>query len=169
MYFSHWLQEWAFRGSTAIDGLLPVNPSAHLIMGLQWVQKNDCFREQTAGYRSSHGSGCVGRHSLLRARLVWFEPLENAASRLCSRTSLTQRSDLVNPPLFLMAAMVVLAEEAVGSERSVAPQGFFFCCADGKPSPWANLLALPAFICQIASCCLGGNGRSGVFTGPWAP
>lgn len=74
MYFSHWLQEWAFRGSTAIDGLLPVNPSAHLIMGLQWVQKNDCFHEQTAGYRSSHGSACVGRHSLLRARLVWFEP-----------------------------------------------------------------------------------------------
>lgn len=121
MHFSHWLQEWAFRGSTAIDGLLPVNPSARVIMGLQWVPNNDCFREQTAGYRGSHGSGCVGRHSVLRARLVWLEPLEKAASR----TSLTQLPDLVNPPLFLMAAMVVLAEEAVGSERSVAPQGFF--------------------------------------------
>lgn len=76
---------------------------------------------------------------------------------------------LKTPPLFLMAAMVVLAEKPVGSDRSVAPKAFFFFCwcADGKPSSLANLLALSAFIYQIAWCCLGGNGQLGVSQGLW--
>lgn len=53
-------------------------------------------------------------------------------------------------------------------EARVAPKVFFFCCcADGKPSSPANLLALLAFICQIAWCYLRGNGQLGVSLGLW--